>query len=253
MGFGSGDSLSDAPINWVNLYSQVHTGNEGDIDFYVDACVGAEWVLELGCGSGRVGLPVSQVVENFVGLDIDWNSAFIASTKGLLCYAADMRDFHLNCQFDRIIVPCNTIYCMLSERDVVSCLKSIKKHLKSTGQIIFDGYVSYESEKISVTRSARVQKDWLKKIKYDGKAWDVYESAETMQAEGRIDVFYSHECRDSEETIETKIPQRYFSHHEIPELLGLAGLEMISMQGGFKNEPVSDDCESVVIRGTHGR
>ena len=212
-----------------------------------------DWVLELGCGSGRIGRSVSLEVKNFVGLDIDWDSVRIASENGVLCYCADMKNFQLSCQFDRIIIPCNTMYCLLSEKYLVSCLKNIRKHLKKNGQVIFDVFVSYDTRKMSHSNKSQADNGWVKEIYYKGYIWDVYERVEMVQGAERVDVYYSHKCRFSDEEIETKIPQCYFSYQDVPQLLDRAGLTLKAMEGGFRSEPISDSCDRVVVRATPSR
>ena len=236
-----------------DLYSLVHTGNEGDIEFYVRACDGVDWVLELGCGIGRMGYPISKVAKNFLGVDIDWERARIAANRDIVCCCADMVNFQLNRRFDRIIIPCNTIYCLLSEENLVSCLKNIRRHLAKNGQLVFDVFVAYHQRMAPHIPKSRQDNGWVKEIHYKNKVWDVYESVEIFPGSQRVDVYYSHECRSSDEKIETKIPQRYFSQSELPHLLGKAGLIMTSIAGGFRNEPVSSLCERIVVRATPSR
>ncbi len=240
-------------MNENDLYSLVHTGNEGDIEFYVRACEDVEWVLELGCGSGRMGCPVSRVAKNYLGIDINWERARLATNRGVVCYCADMIGFQLNRRFDLIIMPCNTIYCLLSEDKLISCLKNIGQHLAKNGQLIFDVFVAYHQSMASHISKSRQDNGWVKEVHYQNKIWDVYESVQILPDSGRLDVNYSHECRSTDEKIETKIPQRYFSHNELPQLLSEAGLMMTSIAGGFKNEPVSDSCERIVVRATLSR
>jgi SAM-dependent methyltransferase len=237
----------------TDLYSLVHTGNEGDVEFYVRACDSADWVLELGCGSGRIGRAISQVTKNYIGIDIDCERAYIAAENGIVCCCADMVNFQLNCRFDRIIVPSNTIYCLLSEDTLVSCFKNIRNHLAKNGQLVFDSFVAYDQQMMTYTSKSRKDNGWVKEIYYDYKIWDVYESVEILPGLGRVDVHYSHKCRSTDEKIETKIPQRYFSHSELPQLLGKAGLIMTSIVGGFKNEPLSDSCERIVVSASLNR
>ena len=236
-----------------DLYSLVHTGYEGDIEFYVRACEGVESVLELGCGSGRMGCSISRVAKNYLGIDINWERARLATDRGIVCYCADMVGFQLNRRFDRIIMPCNTMYCLLSEDKLISCLENIRQHLAKNGELVFDVFVAYHQRMASHISKSRRDNGWVKEVHYKNKVWDVYESVKILPGSGRLDVHYSHRCRSTDEKIETKIPQRYFSHIELPQLLGKAGLIMTSITGGFRNETVSDSCERIVVRASLSR
>ena len=43
----------------ATLYRQLHVGTPGDVDFYRRQCAGAQGVLELGCGDGRILAPLA--------------------------------------------------------------------------------------------------------------------------------------------------------------------------------------------------
>ena len=55
----------------ARLFSLLHTGSPGDVDFYTAACRGAGSVLELGCGFGRLLAPLAQAGLQVTGVDSD--------------------------------------------------------------------------------------------------------------------------------------------------------------------------------------
>ena len=66
---------SDYP---ADLYSPLHRGNEGDEEFYRAVCAGAERVLELGCGSGRILAVLADHVTELHGVDSSEEALAIA-------------------------------------------------------------------------------------------------------------------------------------------------------------------------------
>jgi|GEM_PF-1851475 len=168
------------------LYVALHTGNAGDVSFYVERCLGAESlhlrvgedgallapapsvagqvnVLELGCGAGRVSLPLLEGGARVVGVDLHQGLLELlertARERGLdqelrlICQ--DMRTLQLKERFDYVLISYNTLYCALSWDDQVDCLARAAQHLKPNGRLIIDGYALpdpgefvYESDEV---------------------------------------------------------------------------------------------------------
>ena len=51
------------------LYHLLHRGNPGDLRWYRQRCAGAQRILELGCGDGRLLVPLAQDGAQVVGVD----------------------------------------------------------------------------------------------------------------------------------------------------------------------------------------
>ena len=67
---------------WADVYDTVYTYLRDDIPFYVDAAkrYGGP-VLELGCGTGRVTVPIAEAGVEIVGLDISQAMLDVARSK----------------------------------------------------------------------------------------------------------------------------------------------------------------------------
>jgi SAM-dependent methyltransferase len=104
-------------------------------------------VLELGCGTGRVAIPLAEEGFKVTGIDIAGGMLQEAQRKasvakvGVTWANADMRDFDLNDEFSLIILPNNTICHLLTRTDIESCLASARKHLAPKGKFVIDVFV----------------------------------------------------------------------------------------------------------------
>ncbi|MCK6508836.1 methyltransferase domain-containing protein [Myxococcota bacterium] len=134
----------------VSLYQITHRGNAGDIAFYRRVCRGAETVLELGCGWGRVMRPLLEAGHRVTGLDL--HPDMIAALQQRLSSApdairdraslilADMSEFSLPQRFDRVLIPYNGLYVLLSESAQRACLQRAFDHLVAGGELWLDLY-----------------------------------------------------------------------------------------------------------------
>ena len=56
--------------DWVDLYDQVYSYLAHDISFYIQQSMASGGpVLELGCGTGRVAIPIAEAGIEIVGID----------------------------------------------------------------------------------------------------------------------------------------------------------------------------------------
>jgi SAM-dependent methyltransferase len=99
-----------------NLYHAHHSQYKEDLPFWLDlARQQGGPVLELGCGTGRVLLPLALAGFRMVGLDNDLNMLrYLRAAQAPdlqptpLLFAASLTDFHLAQRFPLVLLPCNT-------------------------------------------------------------------------------------------------------------------------------------------------
>jgi SAM-dependent methyltransferase len=121
-----------------------------DVRFYVDAAAAAgSPVLELGCGTGRVLIPVARAGGvDIVGLDLSSDMLAVcrqqlqeepdAVRSRVRLVEGDMRDFDLGAQFRIAIIPFRPFQHLLTVEDQLSCLSCIRRHLVEDGTLILD-------------------------------------------------------------------------------------------------------------------
>jgi SAM-dependent methyltransferase len=122
------------------LYHAHHRRHMEDLPFWLNlARQEGSPLLELGCGSGRLLIPLAQAGFRVVGLDSDTSMLeFIRKNQPLQAQAipwlvnADMSHFNLAMRFELILVPCNT-FSTLSATHRVGCLACVHRHLVADG------------------------------------------------------------------------------------------------------------------------
>lgn len=122
------------------LYDAHHGLYTDDLPFWLElAAQQRGWVLELGCGSGRVLLPLAQAGYQLVGLDNDMDMLVTLRSHcpdslhpPPLFFVGDICSFQLGIGFALIILPCNT-WSTLSNAQRTRALVCIRAHLLSDG------------------------------------------------------------------------------------------------------------------------
>lgn len=120
-----------------------------DIGFYLEEVAKADGpVLELGCGTGRVLLPIAREGTPIVGLDRSGEMLAICRQKlnqessetraHVTLLHADMRAFGLQKRFGLITVPFRAFQHLLRVEDQLQALSEIRSHLLPGGRLILD-------------------------------------------------------------------------------------------------------------------
>lgn len=233
------------------LFDGVHLGNPGDVAFYRRVCRGAEDVLELGCGTGRIAAALRADGLHVTGIDIDATRVAIASSKGVDAHVADLREFSLGRQFARIIAPYNTLYCLLDESAVLACLRRVRAHLAPSGLLVFDGYAADAQHFGASEEEAQAETvQFVGSVEWNGATYDVLERGRWDRDRQQVRAVYEHIPRGTGPRIETYLPQRYLLRDQIDRLLNDADLVPLWIHGDFDGAPSGPEAEHFVICAT---
>lgn len=145
---------------WADIYDSVYSYLREDIPFYVEEARHAgSPVLELGCGTGRVSIPIAQAGIDIVGLDSSTAMLDVARGKlhrlqgrggSVTLVKADMRDFSpendadshlLDKKFNLTIIPFRGFLSLLTVEDQMRTLRTVSEHLAPGGKLIFNIFV----------------------------------------------------------------------------------------------------------------
>ena len=135
---------TDAPV-----YDCYSTGLAGEVEFYVEQARQAGGpVLELGCGTGRILIPVAEAGVAAVGLDRAAAMLVVARKKIARCAAdvqgrievaeGDMRHFSLGRRFKLIMIPYRAFLHLLTVADQRRALACVREHLAEDGRLAFN-------------------------------------------------------------------------------------------------------------------
>jgi SAM-dependent methyltransferase len=225
----------------AQLYALTHRGNRGDLEFYQRTCRGARSVLELGSGYGRVLLALASAQRRVVGLERDPQFLALArrnlrqlspnKRQSVRLVHGDLRDFRLAERFERVLLPYNALYCLLSKQTVLSCFRSVHRALKPGGVFAFDVWNAAAFD--SATGSLPDDDEPIVSLSYDARTWDVFERSRLRRARKRLDVTYEYRPREGGAVQRIDIPQRYYLAAEVDDLLGRAGFAVHARYGDF--------------------
>lgn len=238
---------SDYP---ADLYACLHGGNEGDEDFYRAVCAGADRVLELGCGSGRILAVLADQVAELHGVDSSEEALALARKKlpaSVELQRAGMETFDVGGGFDRVLVPFNGIYCLPDLASVQRTFVQVEKALAGGGLLVFDGYAGDPIHEDQSFDEGFDEEGEIATVEARGKRWRVFERSEYERSPQRFTVHYRYLAEGDGEEIRATIRHRYLRLDEALEALESAGLEPLVAHGDFNQRVYDSDSDHMII------
>ena len=128
---------------FAEFYDMLHAGC-GDQAIYPELLKPyGRRVLELGCGTGRVAIPLAEASYDVTGIEAEPDMLARLEQKQyprerLKIVRADARSFHLESQFDAILLSCNFMNHFVEAADALAVLERCREHLAPEGVIVMD-------------------------------------------------------------------------------------------------------------------
>jgi len=133
-----------------------------DIGFYQRRIGGADRILDLMCGTGRLTLAFARAGRVVDGVDESAGMLRVARSKlrslplsirrRVRFHRANLIDFRLPSVFDAAVIPLNSFPLILSRHARVRALRNVRRHLSRSGKLLLqiDTPSSYESARAGV-------------------------------------------------------------------------------------------------------
>ena len=137
--------VDEAFYSHAKLYDLMFPGGGPAVDFYrAEAGRTGGQILELGCGTGHKLIPIASEGYSCVGLDLSSDMLAEARSKaderGVVVewLQGDMTAFDLGRTFDFVFITANSLLHLHEIDDLVSCFRSVRRHLAPGARFIFD-------------------------------------------------------------------------------------------------------------------
>jgi SAM-dependent methyltransferase len=225
--------------------------NRPDADFYVDLAQKSKGpVLEVGCGTGRVLLPIVRAGIEIAGLDLSPAMLAVCEQKlaeeppevqaRVTLHHGDMRDFDLARSFALAITPFRAFQHLETVEDQRSCLAAIRRHLRPGGQMVLDLF----NPSLPLLADERRSEEWGDEpglTMPDGRKvvrqlriarHDLFGQLQDVEI-----IYYVTHPDGREERLVHMFPMRYTFRYEAEHLLARAGFEIEALYAGFDRSP----------------
>jgi len=232
----------------------------GDVSFYVKAGLKATGkVLEVGCGTGRIALPLVEAGCQVLGVDVSvpmlqqmsQNALMrlLPSQRTRLRWACmDMKDLGISETFSLVLCPYSAFTYLLEEADRSKFLSRVSHLLSAGGRFILDVFVPrYE---ILCQQDEHILFDYRREV----PGGLVLERRKTIQKDLTAQVncitrYYKLLDTNGSvvEEFSTQESIRYWFQPELRLLLESHGLEVLAAYGDFDEEPYRYEAQMMVF------
>jgi SAM-dependent methyltransferase len=236
------DAYGPTGAHYCDSAFELFRSSSGDVDFYRNLAREAGGpVLELGCGTGRVLLPIA--LDGIACVGLDPSEAMLQELQGkglpdnLGLVKARMQDFDLEPdRFALIFSAFRGFQHLLTVEDQLACLAAVRRHLAPKGLFAFDVFAP------KLERVAQFQEPEFEEARWREADTEIVRfTSVTRDPVSQVsEVTFRYERRREGSPIEsrsTRTKMRHFFRYEIEHLLARADFSAVEIYGGFDRRP----------------
>jgi ubiquinone/menaquinone biosynthesis C-methylase UbiE len=204
-------------------------------------------VLELGCGTGRVAIPLAQAGAIVTGVDASpaMLSLSLSKSSEVTWIEADMAAFALTDRYALAILAFNTVNVLLSLAEVLACIQRVRDHLVPGGRLIVDIQVPRPNKLLDSTTDEPVASYRVAGIEVRITARRTYDPSRQLRRLA-LTIHASDRVEPTKDVLETHVTFPC----ELAWLLERAGYTIDATYGDYTRGPPSSasPCHIVVAR-----
>jgi len=203
-------------------------------------------VLELGCGTGRVLLPIAALGIPCVGVDA--SPAMLAVLRGkspppnLELVQASMETFDVGARrFALVTCPFRAFQHLLTVDAQLAALANVRRHLAPGGAFAFDVFDPKLAWIAAPADTERLDATFM----IDGVETRRFASTRVDLATQVMEVTFRFEPAQTDGN--TIVRLRWFYRYEIEHLLARVGFTDLTIYGGYDRRPWKPEGETVIV------
>jgi SAM-dependent methyltransferase len=217
-------------------------------------------VLEIGCGTGRILLPIARAGIEIHGVDASPHMLKIlkervaaepADVRGKVHFhQGDMRQVRLGRKFPLVIMPFRPMQHMHTLEDQLAALRTAALHLTPHGILAFDVFFP-NFEKILAGVGQEVQEIEWPVPGQPGKMIRRYYRKDSLdkihQTIGLSFIFRTYDSGKLVQEESEQFSMSFYTYPHLRALFQLAGLEPIAEYGSFNKTPLDNSSPEMIF------
>jgi SAM-dependent methyltransferase len=244
----------------VARYYDCDPHEHGDVEFYQSILPSREsTLLELGCGTGRVLVPLVERCSYIHGIDV--SDAMLAlcrkklhalsvSKKRAIVQQGDITDLNLRRSFDLITAPLNVFQNLGADEEVDGFFETVRAHIALSGTCIISAFRPI-LDKAAMATEWRWEEDKLDwEVEIEGDRVACFDRRKRIDVEKQIaypDVIYRrYQGGKLKDEAVLNLLMRYYYPDEFVEMIESHDFQVVDRWGGYKGESYGEGNQLVV-------
>jgi ubiquinone/menaquinone biosynthesis C-methylase UbiE len=243
----------------ARYYDLIHLGLKDDILFVIRLASSAgDPTLELGCGTGRLVLPLARTGHQVTGLDNSTAMLDIAREKikaerekvrqRIDLVTGDMTSFQIDGEFRLIVIGHNTVL-HLTRDQLKSCLNCVRQHLQPKGKLMIDVEnpvvtADQSDDELLMLHSKAVEPSTGNHILQVSSSW-VDQQAQVRHFTWIIDSSPRNGGSIRRTVVEYKF--HYLFAHQFEGIIDSSGLVLKDLFGEYDSTPYSEESPRLLM------
>jgi SAM-dependent methyltransferase len=206
-------------------------------------------VLDLGCGTGRITIPLARQGVPITGLDVVPAMLARARSKAadlpIAWVQADARTFQLQTRFQLIIDTGSTLQHLLEPADHEAVLARVREHLAPGGRVVFHTFAPHPRRLVDLA-----EHDWFA---YEDQSGRTIRVSGTVRYDHRRQVFHEDATRrwqdeTGQEVVRfAPLARRMFFPQELVLLLRYNGFLVEQQYGDWDGGPITNESHLMIM------
>lgn len=239
----------------ARFYDAIHADLQADVDFMLGLArqKQVERALVLGCGTGRILLPLAKMGIDVVGID---NSAEMLAIARKKCQKlpssvqahihlidGDMTDFKLNQPAELVVIGYNTLlHCPPSGLN--GLLHSVKAALATGGLFVVDVLNPLWMAELADDEQFSAETSW--QDPRTGQQITQFARTTTHHPRQEIQIDWRF-ATDDKQLVEISETYHYRLPHQLQMALAQQKFTLRHMLGGYDHQPFSEESERLIL------
>jgi predicted TPR repeat methyltransferase len=201
-------------------------------------------ILDVGCGTGALSIQLAQQAFNVTGIDLSEDMLTVARSKAenkglhIPLFQQDMSSIIGLGEFDTIVIFCDSLNYLKTEKEVRQTFKGVYDHLREGGLLLFDVHSTYKMKHLFAGQTYGGNDPQLSYL------WQCFEGEYLNSVEHEL-TFFSERDDGTYERFDELHFQRTFPVEQYEQWLRECAFEVLEITGDFLNSSPSPDTERV--------
>jgi len=248
-------------------YDLEHLNDDEDVAFYQSLCrrFAPKKLLEIGCGTGRITLPLAELGFEVIGLDSGPEMLHKAEERRrqapaeirqrLKFIEGDMRSWSARAQFDLIMIPASSITHVQSLEDQLAVWTTCRNNLRPGGRLLVEvtmPNIASFADSCLIPPRAPVEVDIDNYNQSDGTRLIRRKTTRYLSHEQRAQIRFMYEKYQNGRGVENYLDDfacHVFFPRELRLLFIHTGYEIEETFGDYRGRPLKADSPVMIMIG----